>query len=258
MRVIFFGSTSFGYECCRHIIENKLAEVVSIVTIPESFRISYSDKPVKNVTYSDMHEIGKMYNINVIEISDNIRNHLDELRQYNPDLIIVAGWFHKVPKAVRELAPKGCIGFHASLLPKYRGGAPLVWAMINGEKETGISLFYFEEGIDEGDIIAQKRIGIEENDNIRTLIEKTKNLALEILTEYIPMISEGTAPRIPQDHTQATYFPQRKPEDGEIDWSWDAERIKNFIRAQTKPYPGAYTIINGKKITIWEADIEEI
>jgi len=147
---------------------------------------------------------------------------------------------------------------HASLLPKYRGGAPLVWAMINGEEKSGLTFFYLEDGVDNGDVISQKEISIEESDYISDLIDKTTAAALEIIDESIPSLAENRAPRIRQDESQATYVPQRKPEDGKIDWSWDARRIKNFIRAQSKPYPGAFTEINGKKVTIWNADIIDL
>jgi methionyl-tRNA formyltransferase len=172
-----------------------------------------------------------------------------------PDLILAIGWYYMIPDQMMKLAGKGAIGIHGSLLPKYRGNAPFVWAMINGEKETGISLFYFEKGIDEGDIIAQKKIPIGEKETIRDILNKARGSSVEILLEYLPKIADGTAPRIPQDNSQATLFPKRTPDDGLIDWSWDAKRIHDFIRAQTKPYPGAFTYINNKKVIIWDAEI---
>lgn len=257
MRIVFFGATELGYKCCKRIIEKKLAEIVGIFTIPKEFNISYSDKPVTNVTFADFHKLGKEYNIPVVDVVDKMASYKDKVNEFKPDFLLVIGWYYMLPKSIRDLAKKGCAGFHSSLLPKYRGGAPLVWAMTNGEKETGLSFFYLEEGIDEGDIIAQKKITIEEEDTIKTLIDKTTIEALSIIDEYIPKLVDGTAPKIPQDNSKATTVPQRSPEDGEIDWSWDSERIKNFIKAQTKPYPGAFTIINGKKIIIWDADITD-
>jgi methionyl-tRNA formyltransferase len=149
-------------------------------------------------------------------------------------------------------------GIHASLLPKYRGGAPLVWAIINGEKTTGVSLFYFDQGVDTGDVIAQKKIEISDTDDIRTVYEKATLAAVDVLRESLPLIREGQAPRIPQDHANATIFPQRKPEDGLIDWTRTPDEIRNFIRAQTRPYPGAFTVLEGKKVTIWDADIVDL
>ena len=119
----------------------------------------------------------------------------------------------------------------------------------------GVSFFYFSAGVDEGDIIAQQAFNIEEGDSIKEVLEKAKSASLQVLKDYIPRIAMGTAPRLKQDHSKATVYPKRSPEDGLINWDWDLLRIKNFIRAQTKPYPGAFTYINGKKIILWDADI---
>lgn len=258
MRLIFLGATELGYQCCDLIIKKQLAKVVAIFTIPQDFRISYSDKPVHNVLYKDFDTLGKRYSIPVIEVTKKMSDYKEEIRKFNPDFLLAVGWYYMIPKSIRNQSSLGCAGIHASLLPKYRGGAPLVWAVINGESRTGVSFFHFEDGIDNGDIIAQQSFSIEENYTIRDLLKKTRNASLDIIEEYIPKIANGTAPRMKQDESKATYVPQRKPEDGLIDWYWDSKRIKDFIRAQTKPYPGAFTLVEGKKVTIWDADIENM
>lgn len=257
MRIIFFGATELGKTCCKSIIDKNLAEVAAIFTIPVEFNISYSNKPVKNVNFADFHELGNQYNIPVFEVTDKINSYREEIEKFKPDFLLVIGWYYMIPKTIREIAPKGCAGVHASLLPKYRGGAPLVWAIINGEKETGVTFFYFDEGVDSGDIIAQIKFTIDEQDTIKNLLQKTELHTFELIAEFIPKIECGTAPRIKQNKSQATIYKQRSPEDGQIDWSLDIKQIKNFIRAQTKPYPGAFTFINGKKITIWDADVTD-
>ena len=158
-----------------------------------------------------------------------------------------------VPEVIRRIPPKGVAGIHASLLPKYSGGAPLVWAIINGEQEAGLTLFYFDEEVDSGDIIDQRRVEILLNDTIATLYSRIEEEGLLLLEKMLPQIAEGTAPRTIQKEKERTIFPQRKPEDGKINWSYPSLTIYNFIRAQTKPYPGAFTFIKGKKLTIWEA-----
>lgn len=258
MKIVFFGATELGYKCCRLIVEEKLADVCGIFTIPKEFNISYSDKPVFNVNFADFRDFEKEFGIPVKEITGKMNSFTADVEAFAPDLILVIGWYYMVPKQIRDIAPKGCAGMHASLLPKYRGGAPLVWAIINGETRTGLSFFYLEEGIDTGDIIAQEEIDILEDDTIKTLIDKVSISALKIIKEFIPLLASGDAPRTKQNEAEATNFPQRKPEDGLIDLNKDAKSIKDFIRAQTKPYPGAYTIQNGKKITIWNADIIDI
>lgn len=258
MNIIFFGASKLGFNCCKFILENKLANIIGIYTVPESFNISYSPVPVKNVNYADFSFFAKEYSVKVNVVENKITDYFEEIKNLNPDFILVIGWYHKVPAVIRNIPPLGCAGLHASLLPKYRGGAPLVWAIINGEKKSGITFFYFDEGIDSGDIIAQQEFEILDEDNISTVINKAEVAALNLLKINLPLIASGNAARIKQNENEATYYPQRKPEDGEINWQWDTVKIKNFIRAQTKPYPGAYTIINNKKIIIWEANIIDL
>jgi methionyl-tRNA formyltransferase len=255
MRTIFFGANDLGYQCCARLIERG-ENIVGLFTIPREFPISYSpDAPVTNVLFRDFHELGSHFRIPVVEVAGKMSSHLDAVRALKPDLILVIGWYYMIPRAIRELASQGCVGIHGSLLPLYRGGAPLVWAMINGEREAGVTLFHFSDGVDDGDVIAQKAFPIEPRDTIREVLDKATRASVEIVEEYVPRLAAGTAPRTPQDHSLATQVPQRSPSDGLIDWSWDAKRIDNFIRAQTKPYPGAYTIIGDKRVTIWSADV---
>lgn len=253
--VVFFGASALGYQCCERLIKNGV-NVSAIFTISKEFNISYSvGKPVNNVLHKDFHQLGETYNIPVVSVEGKMHTYKEVLAEYNPSLIVVIGWYYMIPASLRDLAPLGCVGIHASLLPKYRGGAPLVWAMINGEKETGISLFYFDDGVDTGDIVVQTKIEIEPDDNISHLLKKVEASCISMMDEYIPMLLQGTAPRTQQLHEDATEYPQRKPEDGEIDWTWSGEQINNFIKAQTKPYPGAFTYINGRKLMIWDAEI---
>jgi len=165
------------------------------------------------------------------------------------------GWYYMVPKVIRDLAKYGAWGIHASLLPNYAGGAPLVWAIIEGQKKTGVTLFKLSNGVDDGDIIQQISFSINENDTIKEVYENATKISCEILIEV--MKDESKIIFRPQDKSLIKVYPQRNPQDGKIDWNWDIERIKNFIRAQTKPYPGAWFEIEDKRITIWEADISE-
>jgi len=259
MRIVFFGCTEFGFRCCETLIEMG-EEVVGIFSIPQHFRISYSPTPVRNVTFRSFEALATEHAIPLVNVETRMTHdsYLETLRSWKPDFGLAIGWYYLVPKAVRDLFPKGVAGIHASLLPKYRGGAPLVWALINGEEKTGVTLFYFDDGVDTGDVIAQRDFPILETDTISTLYDKAANASSKLLREIVPMIRSGLANRIPQAHEQASTYPQRKPKDGLIDWTKSPKEIRNFIRAQTKPYPGAFTIINGKKITIWDADINDL
>lgn len=257
MRIVFLGASRLGHRCCDRILSRELVEVAGILTAPREFRISYSANPVTNVLHADFTDLGRRHGIPVIEMRGTMRECVESVAALRPDFLLVAGWYHLVPKAMRDLASRGCAGLHGSLLPKYRGGAPLVWAMINGERETGVTFFYFSDEVDAGDVIAQKVLSIEASDTIREVLAKAEDASVDLVTEYVPRIANGTAPRVPQDDAVATRFPQRSPEDGLIDWTWDAQRIRNFIRAQTRPYPGAFTVVGGKKLVLWDADVVE-
>lgn len=260
MNIVFWGASAFGFECCKAIVEAGWDDIriSGIFTIPEKFDIKYKNEgqhQVTNVLFRDFHWFEKEYCIPVVDINQDTKVHFDTFLSWKPDFLLCIGWYYLIPQAFIDMTPIGAAGIHASLLPKYRGNAPLVWAMINGEKETGVSLFYFDDGIDTGDIIAQKRFPIKESDTIREVLAKTEKAGIEVLLEQLPLLAKGEAGRTAQDHSQASVFPRRTPMDGRIDWDWDITRIKNFIRAQTRPYPGAFTEIGGKKIVIWDADI---
>ena len=150
------------------------------------------------------------------------------------------------------------VGLHASLLPAYSGGAPLVWSIINGEKKTGISFFIMEEEIDSGNLIAQKETPINFYDTIAILYKRIEQLGIEILVEQLPKIVKGEAIYTPQDNTNRTIYPQRKPEDGKINWHNTAYEIYNFIRAQTKPYPCAFSFLKNTKLKILDSKITTI
>lgn len=254
MKVVFFGASELGYKCCNELLQQGI-DVVGIVTIPKKFDISYSKQPVNNVLHADFHVLAKKHGIPIVEINQNLNKHIDEILAFNGDLFVVVGWYYLIKGKLLQAPAKGVVGIHGSLLPKYRGNAPLVWAVINGERETGMSLFYFTEGVDEGDIIDQIAFEILPDDYISDVLKKAEKASLELIRKNIPLIAAGKSSRIPQKHEDATYFPARSPKDGEINWDWDTPTIKNFIRAQSKPYPGAFTHFNGKKVIIWDAEI---
>lgn len=257
MKVFFMGATKFGHRCLKTVLKAGM-QVVGCAVTTEVFQISYAPSGVKNVTYVDFSVIAKELGIPGIPYERGRQSRfIEAVARLKPDLILVAGWYYMVSRELRNVAPKGAIGLHGSLLPKYRGGAPLVWAMINGEKETGVTLFYLEDGVDEGDILGQEAFSLAETDTIADALGKLEEAAQRVLERTLPLLASGRAPRVPQNHAEATVFPQRSPEDGAIDWSWSSKRIRDFIRAQTRPYPGAFTRIAGKKVILWDAEVLE-
>ncbi|MCW5906552.1 MAG: methionyl-tRNA formyltransferase [Chitinophagales bacterium] len=256
-RIVFLGCTKFSEELLATLFDIPQVEVSAIFSIPKTFSISYSKEPVVNTNYADLQTIAEQRGIPFFEVDSvpgkKLTDYTSQLQELAPDVMLVLGWYYMVPKSVRNIAKAGAWGIHASLLPKYAGGAPLVWAIINGETQTGVTLFKLDNGVDDGDIICQQAFPIEKEDTIKEVYAKATEHSKLLLKQALTNINNVTF--TPQDKSKIEVYPQRKPEDGEIDWNWDPERIKNFVRAQTKPYPGAYTIINNKKIILWDIDI---
>lgn len=169
------------------------------------------------------------------------------------ELIFCVSWRYMVPSLVYQKATKGTYVFHDSMLPRYRGFSPTVWAMINGERQAGVTLFEMTDEVDAGDIVDQKEVIIGADETIQTIIGRVTETYLLLLERNLSPLLENTAKKTPQDHAQATYTCKRLPEDNRIDWSSPARSIYNLIRAVTSPYPGAYTTLNGKKMRIWSA-----
>lgn len=255
----FFGATNYSKELLLFLLEKNI-KPKAIFSIPQEFNISYSDKKVKNTNYADLKKIALKYDILYHEVDSvdgkKTKDYEPIIKELNLDLILVLGWYYMLPRSTRELSKYGAWGIHASLLPNYAGGAPLNWAIINGEKETGVTLFRMEDGVDDGDIIAQKSFSIEYEDTIKEVYKKatiaSKGILLEVLLENIENIKF-----ISQDKSKIKVFPQRKPDDGEIDLTKTSEDIYNFIRAQSNPYPGAFIkTVDGKRLIIEKVRLE--
>lgn len=260
MKIVFFGATTFSKEVFVELIENKFS-ISSVFTIPQEFNISYSKEKVKNYNYSDIEFLCKeknipCYYIDSAETGKKTTDYFDLISDIKPDIILVMGWYYMVPKKIRDIAKYGAWGIHASMLPDYAGGAPLVWAIINGETETGVTLFKLEDGVDDGDIIVQQKISIEENDTIKEVYEKVTIVSKKILVDAIKNIN--SIKFLPQDKSRIKIYPQRKPDDGELDLTKPAKQLYDFVRAQSSPYPGAFIrTVDGKKLIIEKARIEE-
>lgn len=167
-----------------------------------------------------------------------------------PDVLFSVNYLFIIEKDLIRLPEQYAINIHGSLLPKYRGRTPHVWAIINNEKETGITAHAIEEGCDTGDIILQQKVAINNDDTGADILKKFENLYPSIIQAILEKVKQKQVKLIPQDNTAATFYGKRTPDDGMIDWNWDKERIRNWIRAQARPYPGAFSFANGHKIII--------
>jgi methionyl-tRNA formyltransferase len=175
----------------------------------------------------------------------------NEIISYAPDFIFSFYYRYMIPQVVLDAAPKGALNLHGSLLPSYRGRAPVNWVLVNGEAETGVSLHYMVSKPDAGNLVDQQRVPIDFEDTALTLYKKLESAAKTLLDKNLPLLREGKAPSRPLDLTAGSYFGRRRPEDGEIDWTWPAVRIYNLVRAVTHPYPGAFCRFRGRKFFIW-------
>ena len=194
------------------------------------------------------------YRIPLHEISGiNEPDAFEILKALEPDVIFVIGWHQIVRPPVMRLAKLGLIGAHASVLPHNRGSAPINWTIIRGEHESGNTLMWLAEGVDEGDIIAQRSFPISVYDTCATLYARVAASNREMLLELLPRLLKGERPGQRQQHSDEPVLPRRRPADGQIDWDQPAFRVYDFIRALTRPYPGAFSQLDGKPWLIWEA-----
>lgn len=253
MRFVFIGSSRFGLRCLTLAAQLPNINIVGVVTAPQTFSISYRPEGVTNVLHANFQDFCDATRIPSISLERSMQDAAlyKTVCEWHPDAFLVAGWYHMIPRSWRELAP--AYGLHASLLPDYSGGAPLVWAMINGEKKTGISLFQMDDGVDSGPILGQAEELILADDTIDTLYGRIEERGLDLLKTALPRLASGSAKLLAQDESRRRIFPQRSPEDGLIDWTQSSEIVDRFIRAQTRPYPGAYAAWNGERLTIWAA-----
>lgn len=243
IKTFFMGTPEFAVPILEVLI--KTTEVVLVVTQPDKY---VGRKKV--LTYSPIKKKALENNIPVFQ-PIKIREDYEEIKKYKPDLIVTCAYGQIVPIEVLEIPRLGCINVHASLLPKYRGGAPIHYAIMNGDKETGITIMYMDEGMDTGDMIESKSIPILDDDNLATLSAKLSDLGASLLEEVLPSIIDGTNKRVKQDSSLATYAYTIKREDEHLDFNNKAIDIYNKVRA-LNPYPLANIIINDEELKVIE------
>ena len=244
-RVAVFAYHDIGVAC----LEALLRRGANLVTV-----VTHEDDPAERVWFASVAALARRHGIPVhTPENPNCPDSIARLRAYRPDLIFSFYYRHLLSREVLALPPLGAINLHGSLLPKYRGRAPINWVLIHGEAETGVTLHYMDERADHGDIIMQEVVPITMEDTALSLSHKLATAAPHLLGAAFPLLVAGKAPRIPQDHAAATTFGRRRPADGRIDWSRSAWQIYNLIRAVTHPFPGAITWLNERQVLLWTA-----
>ena len=241
--IVFMGTPDFSVPILQGLIDNY--KVKAVVTQP--------DKPVGRdgeIKYSPVKQLALDNTILVLQ-PVNLKEEWKQITDVHPTLIVTCAYGQIVPREILVYPEYGCINVHASLLPKLRGGAPIHRAIINGFKETGVTIMHMAPSLDTGDIISQKSIEISETDTASTLHDKLSILGRDLLLETLPSIIDGTAPRTKQDDFESTYASNISKEDEKIDFSKTKRQIYNQVRGLNS-WPGAYTVLEGKRIKVWE------
>ncbi|REK76392.1 methionyl-tRNA formyltransferase [Paenibacillus paeoniae] len=248
MRIVFMGTPDFAVPSLQLLLASGY-EVVAVVTQP--------DRPKgrkKTLTPPPVKEAALSLGIPVLQ-PERMRNPeaVAELAEYKPDLIVTAAYGQILPKVVLELPRLGCINVHGSLLPKYRGGAPIQRSIINGESETGVTIMYMAEGLDTGDMISSVALPILDEDTSGTMFDKLSLAGAKLLGETLPSIIDGSAEAVPQAEVEATYAPNLNRDDERLDWSKSARALFNQVRGLS-PMAGAFTYLNGEVFKIRECE----
>lgn len=243
------GTPEFAVPVLESLI-NSRHEVVAVVTQP--------DRPKgrgKNMQFSPIKECALAHNIPVMQpVNVSVPEVIDELRAYEPELIVVVAFGQFVTKKIREMPKYGCINVHASLLPKYRGAGPIQWAVINGEKESGVTTMYMCREIDKGDMLLKDTVTLDPKETGDSLHDKLSMMGGPLLLKTIDQLEDGSAVRIPQCEEESTYAPKLEKTMGNIDWTMDADRIERLVRGLNS-WPGTFTKIHGKTVKIWDCDV---
>lgn len=253
MKIVFMGTPDFA-EKSLEAIYNAGHEILAVVTNPDKPKgrgMKLVASPVKEFAISKNL---KIYQPEKVRKNEEFINQIKDLK---PDVICVVAYGKILPKEILDIPKLGCINVHGSLLPKYRGAAPIQWAVINGEKTTGITTMYMDVGMDTGDMILKQEVEIGENETTGELWDRLSIIGANLLVKTLEQIDNGTAPRIPQDEN-FSMAPMLEKEMSKIDWeNRTAQEIKNLVRG-LNPIMGTYSFLNGKKIKFWKVDIQSL
>ncbi|WP_156725141.1 methionyl-tRNA formyltransferase [Streptomyces apocyni] len=251
MRVVMFGYQTWGHRTLRALLDSE-HDVVLVVTHPKS------EHAYEKIWSDSVADLATEHGVPVL-----IRNRPDDeelfsrLKEADPDIIVANNWRTWIPPRIFGLPRHGTLNVHDSLLPKYAGFSPIIWALINGEREVGVTAHMMDDTLDAGDIVKQAAVPVEPTDTATDLFHKTVDLIAPVTTGALDLIASGHTDFTPQDRSQATFFHKRAAEDIRIDWNWPAEDLERLVRAQSAPYPSAFTHHKGKRLEIVSARVSE-
>ena len=248
MKVVFMGTPDFSVPALEKIAQNHQVQAV----------VTQQDRPKgrgHKMQYTPVKEKALELNIPVFQ-PEKVKNSefVDILKEMNPDVIVVIAFGQILSKEILDLPKYGCINVHASLLPEYRGAAPIQWAVIDGKKESGVTTMYMAEGLDTGDIIDKKVIELDKKETGGSLFDRLSLIGGDLILETLKHLEDGTAKRIPQDDEKSSYAGKITKELGHIDFTKSAVEIEQLIRG-LNPWPSAFTHVDDKTLKIWDAEV---
>ena len=245
LRIVFMGTPAFACPTLQMLIDRG-EEVVAVVTQP--------DRPKgrgQQLLPPPVKELAEKSGIPVLQpVKVRVPDVIDQIRELRPDLIVVVAFGQILPQSLLDIPPHGSINIHASLLPAYRGAAPLNWCIINGETETGITTMMMDAGLDTGDMLVKRKIAIDPEEDAQSLHDRLMALGAATMAETLDLLEAGRLVREKQDNSHTSYAPMLKKEHGRLDWTKTPQAIKNLVRGVT-PWPGAYTYLDGKLLKIF-------
>src|SRR3569833_1533228 len=251
MRVVMFGYQTWGHRTLQALLDSA-HDVVLVVTHPRS-------APAYERIWSDsVADLAAGHGVPVL-----VRDRPDDdelltrLEAADPDVIVATNWRTWIPPRIFDLPRYGTLNIHDALLPKYAGFSPLIWALINGEEEVGVTAHMMNEELDAGDIVLQRAVPVGDRDTATDLFHKTLGLFGPITIDGLALIASGRTDWAKQDRSQASFFHKRTEEDGRIDWTWPAEDLDRLVRAQSDPYPNAFTHYKGERVRVVEASVSD-
>jgi len=250
-RIVFFGTPAFAIPALKNLLQGP-DEVVAVVTQPDREK-----GRGRKVIPSPVKELALQHGLTLFQ-PEKVREEAfqEKIKSLHPDLFVVVAYGQILQKSLLKIPKHGAVNIHASLLPKYRGAAPIPWAILKGERLTGVTTMMMDEGVDTGDILLQTEIPIGDEETSETLQDRLALLGAQLLLEIVRGMKAGNIHPIQQDHSKATYAPPLKKEDGQIDWSKEAKEIDRQVRA-LNPWPGAFTEWNGQLLKIYKGEVRE-
>ena len=252
MRLLFIGTSPFAVPSLRRLHESPAHDILAVVTQPDRPQGRGGKLSVSPVKAAALEMGLPLYQPEKVRAKDFVQT----VREMAPEIIVVAAFGQIIPQRMLDIPPRGCINVHGSLLPRWRGAAPMQYALMAGDAETGVTTMMMDAGLDTGDILQQASLDLTVITDLGELEAKLAEVGADLLMQTLAAIADGTCPRVSQDEALVTLAPSLPPDIGELDWARPAEELHNLVRGVT-PKPGAYVFVQGKRLKIWRTEVTE-